>query len=45
MLVLEMSATFWRQRGNEAVEVSFESRTAQMHLYFTHSRALFVFFN
>ena len=29
MLVLEMSATFWKQHGNGAVEVSFESRTAQ----------------
>ena len=33
-LVLEMSATFWRQRGNGAVEVSFESRTAQMSALF-----------
>ena len=30
MLILEMSVTFWRQRGNGAIEVSFESRTAQM---------------
>ena len=34
MLVLEMSATFWRQHGNEAVEVSFESRTARMSALF-----------
>ena len=33
-LVLEMSVTFWRQRGNGAVEVSFESRTAQMSALF-----------
>ena len=33
-LVLEMSATFWRQRGNGAVEVSFESRTVQMSALF-----------
>ena len=26
-LVLEMSVTFWRQRGNGAVKVSYESRT------------------
>ena len=33
-LLLEMLATFWRQRGNGAVEVSFESRTAQMSALF-----------
>ena len=32
MLVLEISATFWRQRGNGAVEVLFESRTAQINI-------------
>ena len=42
-LVLEMSVTFWRQRGNEAVKVSFESRTAQVSaLYFTYSRAILI---
>ena len=38
MLVLEMSTTFWRQCGNEAVEVSFQRRTAQT----SDSRVLFV---
>ena len=33
-LVLELSATVWRQRGNGAVEVSFESRTTQMSTLF-----------
>ena len=33
-VVLEVSATFWRQRGNGAVEVSFESRTAHIHVPF-----------
>ena len=43
MLVLEMLATFWRQSGNGAVEVSFESRTAQMWAFISHT--LFVFLN
>ena len=30
MLLLEMSATFWRQRGNGAVKVSFEHRMTHM---------------
>ena len=34
MLILEISATFWRQRGNGAVEFSFESRTAKMSALF-----------
>ena len=33
-LVLQMSAKVWRQRGNGAVKVSFESRTAQMSALF-----------
>ena len=33
-LFLGMSATFWRQRGNGAVEVSFENRTAQTSALF-----------
>ena len=33
-LVLEMPATFWRQRENGAVEVSFDCRTAQMSALF-----------
>ena len=32
-LVLEMSATFWRQRRNGAVEVSFESRAVQIQIF------------
>ena len=32
----EMSATFWRQCGNGAVEVSFESRMAQMSSFPMH---------
>ena len=40
-LVLEMSAIFWWQRENVAVEVSFESRTAQMSsLLHIHMRFL-----
>ena len=37
-LILEILTMFWRRRGNGAIDVSYESRTAQM-LAFTYSRA------
>ena len=42
MLVLEMSTAFWRQRGNGAVEVSFESRTTKMSAFISDVYMLFL---
>ena len=43
MLVLKMPATFWRQHGNGVVQVSIESRTAQMSaVFFSDIHVLFL---